>query len=1495
LAVNVKLKSVFVWLRRLFLWLVTLLSIILALVIVVLQSSNFQSYITKRILAEISAKTGHEMSIEKIDVKWFDKIIIYNASILDYQDFPMLQTKTLTVDFELQRILSTKSLAFDAVKIDDGFLRLVNYEDTSSINIVQFIKSLQNLKPQVKDSTSTDVALGIDKISIDQFQFSYHDETKDSLKQSLFDYGHFRLDIKDLLSYDFNVDQGELDLHFDQILVYDSASHLSVEDLRGDFHLKPNYLGFSDLNLSTSHSNINGSIGMNFESIQDLSDFVNKVSLDVSLKSSELSSRDLDYFVNIPLDPFTFKVDGNLSGTIPRLDISELLLSFGTGTSLEGRLSLFGLPNITETFIDADFKNANVVIKDLDAFTDRMVPELYRFGEVDIRGRFSGFLNDFVATAAFTTKLGNVKSDLNLKFKNGIDDAKYSGRLVLDRFELGQLLNRSEVGQVSLDGTIKGQGTRVKNAEFFLDANLKQSEILQYRYQSIHTRGDFAAEFFNGFLSIKDPNCKLDLEGSIDLNEQSELIKISGEIDTLNLFALGFSSDTLALSGSVSADLTGLALDSIVGSVRMVDLNIIYGNRTVIIDSIRVASKIQNERRVVILELAEAKIELQGNFLFSRIFSDITKIAAELRSYFDPNDEAMIVQSKSEQTENRYSVDFLIELYDVRKYGKWIFGDDFYISPNETIEGTFYQRRNATLAIFGEFDSLNIKGFGLSKNLLDFNFSKAIDSAGIIASGFISSEKQWYKGTSTEDLSIEAVWFNKKISLNTRLSQPETNSSLYLNGELNLYDDKLTFNFLPSRLIAFDERWLFNPFNKITYQRDILLFDRMELYQNEQSIRLKGIYSPVTEMNLDLLFNDFHIRTLSTVLPIHLEGIVNASIIVNREAVDEPIILESDFDIAGFNLDGFDVGDISGSTSWDAERKGMEINLNVNRASVNTISLNGIYSPFEIKDQLDIEVHFEEANLELLDPLLAGLFSDMKGFATGDLRVNGSLNSPKLIGSSKLTNGSFRFDYLGTTYNFDGDISFTTNSIDFVGVKLFDRNNNRASLNGSIFHSGLKNFRTDLKIAANNFHFLNTTFIDNNLYYGSAYATGDITVTGPVNDLVINAKATTERGTRFFIPLSNDTEVSQKEYITFVDFADTTNTLDINQIIKESISGITLNFELDVTPDAYVELIFDIRTGDIIRGRGEGNLSLSLDTNGEFELFGDLNITEGGYNFTIPAIGINKEFNVVPGSRISWYGDPYAGILDMKATYRQLASFDDFNGTTEGEGIQQKYPILVSLNLTGEMLAPSINFNISIEETQSSPTSNVRTSLYNINNDEQELKRQVFSLLILRKFSPRSSFSVGGTALQGSISEFLSNQLSYFISQVDENLEIDMDLTSLDQNAFNTFQLRLAYTFLDGRLRVSGGGAIPQDNTQTQTTSAYLGDWAVRYLLTPDGHLRIKAFSQTEEIANQLQRESGLSFQYVKSFDDFKELLTKTREEAIKSKPKDVTKERSLN
>ena len=156
--------------------------------------------------------------------------------------------------------------------------------------------------------------------------------------------------------------------------------------------------------------------------------------------------------------------------------------------------------------------------------------------------------------------------------------------------------------------------------------------------------------------------------------------------------------------------------------------------------------------------------------------------------------------------------------------------------------------------------------------------------------------------------------------------------------------------------------------------------------------------------------------------------------------------------------------------------------------------------------------------------------------------------------------------------------------------------------------------------------------------------------------------------------------------------------------------------------------------------------------------------------------------------------------------------------------------------------------------------------------DEQELKRQVFSLIILKRFSPPDAFNTSGT-LSNSVSELLSNQLSYWLSQVDNNLEINFDLGTLDQEAFNTFQLRLSYSFLNGRLRVTRDGTIA------------LGDWTVDYLLTPDGKFKVKMYSRsnynqlTSSLSTQTAVTTGFSLLYTENFNNLRDLWVRRRKE----------------
>jgi hypothetical protein len=125
------------------------------------------------------------------------------------------------------------------------------------------------------------------------------------------------------------------------------------------------------------------------------------------------------------------------------------------------------------------------------------------------------------------------------------------------------------------------------------------------------------------------------------------------------------------------------------------------------------------------------------------------------------------------------------------------------------------------------------------------------------------------------------------------------------------------------------------------------------------------------------------------------------------------------------------------------------------------------------------------------------------------------------------------------------------------------------------------------------------------------------------------------------------------------------------------------------------------------------------------------------------------------------------------------------------------------------------------------------------------------------------------------------------MSQVDENLEIDVDVASMDQESFNTFQLRFAYTFLNGRLRVSGDGTFnntSQNVANQPNPSTVAGDWTVDYMLTADGKLRVKMYSRTNynpilsSVNDMTTITTGFSLIYTQTFNEIRDLFRSSRE-----------------
>lgn len=295
-----------------------------------------------------------------------------------------------------------------------------------------------------------------------------------------------------------------------------------------------------------------------------------------------------------------------------------------------------------------------------------------------------------------------------------------------------------------------------------------------------------------------------------------------------------------------------------------------------------------------------------------------------------------------------------------------------------------------------------------------------------------------------------------------------------------------------------------------------------------------------------------------------------------------------------------------------------------------------------------------------------------------------------------------------------------------------------------------------------------------------------------------------------------------------------------------------------------------------------------MDTRGDFEAYGTCYITQGTYNFTLVNL-INKSFKIQPESEITWSGDPYEGKLNIQAAYRQNASLlpiinnvIDSTYIIEHPELKRRTPVTVLLNLKGRLLSPEINFGINITDYPNDQFLEpvIQDFHSRIKFNEQLLNNQVFSLMVLKQLSPLDQLQVDvGTSSANSVSELFSNQFSYWISQFDENLEVDIDLSGFDEEDNNTFRLRLSYSILDGKMRITRDGNFTNVENQSQLANVF-GEWTIEYLLTDNGKLKLKAYNKTNQSTissalNSTNNTYGLSMTYTESFDSLKELFKK--------------------
>lgn len=1494
---NIQYKKVFKRLvKTVLLFIISILGI-LGTVVTALQFPAAQTYVVQKATEYISGVLHYPITVEAVAISWFDKLHLNGVSVLDRDKNQMIYLDHASVDFSIGPIKNPE-LLIEEIVLENGKVNLFKFASDSSVNITNFIETIRELTTPKTPRSGPPRPFAIEKVTLHNMYFSYFDQRRE-LITSGFDHNHFIFENINATVTDLNVIADTFRIQIDHLNALEQQTALQVQNTSLLFTVTKHAMLFENIDAYIGNSYLNRELVFEYEHINDLSDFNEKINVRARLDSSKIYTKDLGNFAPQlkPYSDYAF-LAGKFKGRVVNFSVTDLVLGFGKNSIIKGKASFKGLPELNETYIDCKFVNSTILSTDLKQYaTAQSYPVFSRLGYIKGTGEFVGFSYDFVAHGDFSTALGNLESDINFKFLEGKNlDALYKGNLKTNNFHIGKFLGIPDrLGHIDMNGTLEGKGLTLSEAEVRLDASISSLSFNKYRYQGIIVDATLSDELFDGFISVTDPNLKFSANGLINLKDNVNKFNIAASFEKANLKPLNFADRETYLISSFKLDFTGLKPDEIVGEAYCANTYLLYeGNKELFIDTLFAKSTKDAGIRTFYLNSDLLAVDARGNFEFTTLYTDLLRLYKEYELNIVNNKNAInsyYTSKASFKDAEKYAVDFTINIKDLNNLFS-IYVPGLYLSENTKIKGEFINNYTSVFNCFTNIDTIYYRENELYGTSFELNTSKFHDSSDVLAMVYVKSPKQSLKSfPQTEQFVLEGIWNSDRLNFTTGIRQTGNENAIYLNGLLSLQEDgKQIVSLNNSSVSLLNKKWSIGNQNEILFTPKGVLFDGFTVHNANQSIELNGNVSSDASQEATLAISDFELSTLNPLIEgAAISGIVNGNLLL-KDVIND-LNLNGNITIDTFKVDDFLIGNINGMAGWNSKYDRLEVQVDVLREDEKIIYLDGyVKQDKEEKTQLlNLNARLNKANLEILNPILEGAISQIKGVATGNLQIQGTTHNLIVKGKAEVNNGSFKVDYLNTTYYLDDYIHLDENLIGFKKLKLKDAYGDIAVVDGGIFHDNFRNFVLNIRGHMDSFHVLNTTEKDNELFYGSAFVTGDIELLGAFQDFEIKANAVSNKGTKIYIPIQESASIEQQSFIKFTSLRSGQQVAGTQDQVD--LSGIKMDFNFEITPDAYAEIIFDKRAGDIIRGNGSGNLKLEIDTRGDFFLYGSYFIQKGGYNFTLANL-INKEFTIQPGSSISWYGDPYQGVLDIKAVYHQSASLRPLITSVEdsskidSEG-SRRTPVDVLLGLRGNLLTPDIDLGIKILNYPLSLEQYVTGFESMIAQNEQELNRQVFSLLILGGFAPQYSFTGLAPDPANNLSELLTNQLGNWLSQVDENLQIDLDLNGLDRDALNTFNLRLSYTLLDGRLRITRDGRFTNTETQSSTSSSgssatghnnisnIAGEWTIEYLISPDGKLRLKLFNKNtqNQIGGITNTSAGFSLLHTASFNNIEDLF----------------------
>jgi len=1294
-----------------------------------------------------------------------------------------------------------------------------------------------------------------------------------------------------------------------------------VKSLKSDIKVNPKGMFFNDLDLQTNNSVVKNSFAMTYDDMSDMGDFIHKVRMQADFDDAQIDSDDFTYFApGLKTWKKNIRITGKIRGTVSDISGRGLVVNAGNGTYINGDITLSGLPDINQTFIDFKSNDSRTNYRDVVRFVPAakgiINPDLARLGNIHFTGSFTGFMHDFVTFGTIRTNLGTITSDLNMKLPKGKEPI-YSGNIATTGFQLGEFIHNSQIGLISFSGVIRGHGSTASTLGVDVKANIHEFDFNGYRYHNIITNGKLEKRLFNGFVSVNDSNLQATLNGLVNINGAQSKFNLIADVQTANLQPLKFTSENIYFNGKFNLNFTGNNIDNFLGTARISQANLVRNNQRLAFDSIVLHSDYANGIRTLTVNSNEFDGTIAGDFHIGDLPNAIQLFLNKYYPSYIQAPSQVITHQNFKFNLTTRQVDQLVQGIDKNLKG---FNDS-------KIEGSLDLAQNqlsltATVPQFTytnqySFNNTNIQGKGtLSELSLNGSVEKIIinDSINLPNTSF----------------SVLAQNDSSKIKISTAANQAVSKADL--NANVITYSDGVKINFDTSSFVLNTKTWTIDKGGELSFRKNTRASGEVMLRESNQEVRLRTV--PSDEGNWNDLLIDLANVNIGDISPYfvstdRLEGLLSGS--GKIENPGSKMIATGDFKTQFFRFNGDSIGELNiNRISYDNQKDG-NLKLTVtNPDPAHSIrAIANIYLRGNHDDNL-IALETKEYQLKFLETFLGSVFSDIEGYATSKLDIKGNLNALNFVGKAHLHNAGLKLKFTQVFYKLsDADIELKEHVLGLGKIKLLDTvTNGTATLSGNIYHDSWKNMNFDLdaRIDGKPITLLNTTVSDNASFYGHAVGTGSMILVGSQNDLymTVDAKSSERDSSHIVIPPAKSRASELADFLV-----ERTHGHAVQDTLAVAYKN-KMTFDIDLTADPHttVEVILDEVTGDVVKARGRGSLNIHSATGEPLTLNGNYDIEEGSYLFTFQSFFKRPfELRKEGDNFIRWNGDPNNATIHFDAQYTaEKVSFSPLASSFPGVGTNVqtiREDVNVVVTMSEKLLQPKFEFKLDFPPTSITISDPVLAfNLNQIENNPNELNKQVTYLIVFNSFAPvggagnntsaTAASASGGITVAinelayNTISSLLFNELNRQFTNIlaqifkDDKLKVilsgsvyNRNFLQSNSNNFNintgNVNLTVSRALFNDRFIITAGSTLDiplQNQTTLQQKFQFLPDVTTEWLINEKGTIRATFFYRenldfvtgTTASAPTRSKRLGAGIAYRKEFDHLGELFHRKRD-----------------